>query len=152
MWVATVGDYQDYTTNWFMTCHRNGTPLQLKDSLYYYLLYFQIVLMYGCVLQATIPGILCGPLTAELVVASHGRWFPVFFLAGTINFTGAMIYYTQSSARPILWHEHRSNVFVCMYVCVFVSLIIEIFTFRCKTVHGFKQDRLRQPSLLSVFC
>ncbi|MPC08571.1 Sodium-dependent phosphate transport protein 1, chloroplastic [Portunus trituberculatus] len=51
---------------------------------------------------ATIPGILCGPLTAELVVASHGRWFPVFFLAGTINFTAAMIYHTQSSARPIL--------------------------------------------------
>ncbi|KAK4315096.1 hypothetical protein Pmani_013658 [Petrolisthes manimaculis] len=51
---------------------------------------------------ATIPGILCGPLTAELVVASHGRWFPVFFLAGTINFTAAMIYYTQSSANPVL--------------------------------------------------
>lgn len=53
-------------------------------------------------LQATIPGILCGPVTAELVVASHGRWFPVFFLAGTINFTAAMIYHTQSSARPVL--------------------------------------------------
>ena len=26
---------------------------------------------------ATIPGILCGPLTAELVTASHGRWLPV---------------------------------------------------------------------------
>lgn len=51
---------------------------------------------------ATIPGILCGPLTAELVVASHGRWFPVFLLAGTINFTAAMIYQTQSSAKPVL--------------------------------------------------
>lgn len=51
---------------------------------------------------ATIPGILCGPLTAGLVVASHGRWFPVFFLAGTINFTAAMIYQTQSSAKPVL--------------------------------------------------
>ncbi|XP_045624954.1 uncharacterized protein [Procambarus clarkii] len=51
---------------------------------------------------ATIPGILCGPLTAELVVASHGRWFPVFFLAGTINFTASMIYHTQSSAKPVL--------------------------------------------------
>ncbi|KAH8034640.1 hypothetical protein HPB51_000101 [Rhipicephalus microplus] len=30
---------------------------------------------------ATIPGILCGPLTAELVTQSHGRWFPVFVLA-----------------------------------------------------------------------
>ncbi|MCL4123336.1 UNVERIFIED_CONTAM: hypothetical protein GTU68_016456 [Idotea baltica] len=51
---------------------------------------------------ATIPGILCGPLTAELVTASHGRWFPVFLLAGTINFTASIIYYTQSSSKPIL--------------------------------------------------
>lgn len=51
---------------------------------------------------ATIPGILCGPLTAELVTASHGRWFPVFFLAGTINATAAIIYYTQSHAKPVL--------------------------------------------------
>ncbi|KAB7503536.1 Ascorbate transporter, chloroplastic [Armadillidium nasatum] len=51
---------------------------------------------------ATIPGILCGPLTAELVTASGGRWFPVFLLAGTINFTASIIYYTQSSTKPIL--------------------------------------------------
>ncbi|CAL4060140.1 unnamed protein product, partial [Meganyctiphanes norvegica] len=51
---------------------------------------------------ATIPGILCGPVTAELVTASHGRWFPVFFLAGTINATAAIIYYTQSYAKPVL--------------------------------------------------
>lgn len=51
---------------------------------------------------ATIPGILCGPFNAELVTASHGRWFPVFVLAATINFTGAMIYYSQSSASQIL--------------------------------------------------
>ncbi|CAF4126568.1 unnamed protein product [Rotaria socialis] len=35
---------------------------------------------------ATIPGILAGPVTAELVVASHGRWFPVFILASGVNF------------------------------------------------------------------
>lgn len=51
---------------------------------------------------ATIPGILCGPVTAELVTASHGRWFPVFVLAAAINFTGAVIYYSQSSASQVL--------------------------------------------------
>ncbi|KAL2716593.1 hypothetical protein V1478_014269 [Vespula squamosa] len=51
---------------------------------------------------ATIPGILCGPLTAELVTASHGRWMPVFVLAAAINFTGAIIYQTHSSALPVL--------------------------------------------------
>ena len=52
--------------------------------------------------QATIPGILCGPLTAELVTTSHGRWFPVFVLAAGVNFTGAVIYYSQSSAAQVL--------------------------------------------------
>jgi sugar phosphate permease len=51
---------------------------------------------------ATIPGILCGPLTAELVTQSHGRWFPVFVLAATINFVGAIIYTSQSSASQAL--------------------------------------------------
>lgn len=51
---------------------------------------------------ATIPGILCGPLTAELVTQSHGRWFPVFILAGGINFVGAIIYASQSSASQAL--------------------------------------------------
>ncbi|XP_012249006.1 sodium-dependent phosphate transport protein 1, chloroplastic isoform X1 [Bombus impatiens] len=51
---------------------------------------------------ATIPGILCGPLTAELVTASHGRWLPVFMLAAAINFTGAIIYQSHSSALPVL--------------------------------------------------
>lgn len=51
---------------------------------------------------ATIPGILCGPLTAELVTASSGRWMPVFALAAAINFTGAIIYQGHSSALPIV--------------------------------------------------
>ncbi|XP_073976040.1 sialin-like [Rhodnius prolixus] len=51
---------------------------------------------------ATIPGILCGPLTAELVTASHGRWFPVFVIAASINFTSAIIYCSQSSASQVL--------------------------------------------------
>lgn len=53
-------------------------------------------------LQATIPGILCGPLTAELVTQSHGRWFPVFVLAAAVNFVGAVIYGSQSSVSPVL--------------------------------------------------
>ncbi|KAF2353715.1 Ribosomal protein L40e [Trinorchestia longiramus] len=53
-------------------------------------------------LIATIPGMLCGPLTAELVTASHGRWFPVFLLAATINCTAAIIYHSQSSATAVV--------------------------------------------------
>ena len=52
---------------------------------------------------ATIPGILAGPVTAELVVASHGRWFPVFILASSVNFVGAIIYQSQSASTQILW-------------------------------------------------
>ncbi|XP_063994096.1 uncharacterized protein LOC135171470 [Diachasmimorpha longicaudata] len=51
---------------------------------------------------ATIPGILCGPLTAELVTASSGRWMPVFVLAAAINFTGAIIYQGHSAALPVV--------------------------------------------------
>lgn len=51
---------------------------------------------------ATIPGILCGPLTAELVVQSHGRWFPVFVLAALMNFAGAVVYASQSSASQAI--------------------------------------------------
>jgi hypothetical protein len=51
---------------------------------------------------ATIPGILAGPVTAELVVASHGRWFPVFILASGVNFVGAVIYQSQSASTQIL--------------------------------------------------
>ena len=52
--------------------------------------------------QATIPGITCGPLTAELVTQSHGRWFPVFVLAAAVNFVGAIIYLSQSAASQLL--------------------------------------------------
>lgn len=51
---------------------------------------------------ATIPGITCGPLTAELVTQSHGRWFPVFFIAAGVNFVGAIIYLSQSAASQVL--------------------------------------------------
>lgn len=66
--------------------------------LYYFILLFLCI----CMVQATIPGILCGPLTAELVTTSHGRWFPVFVLAGGVNFTAAVIYISQSSAAQVL--------------------------------------------------
>ncbi|ESO09538.1 hypothetical protein HELRODRAFT_97629 [Helobdella robusta] len=51
---------------------------------------------------ATIPGIMCGPLTAHLVVQSHGRWFPVFTIAAAMNFVGAVIYQSQSAASQVL--------------------------------------------------
>ncbi|XP_060560483.1 uncharacterized protein LOC132720372 [Ruditapes philippinarum] len=51
---------------------------------------------------ATIPGILCGPLTAELVTQSHGRWFPVFVIAAGVNFVGGMVYLSQSAASQLL--------------------------------------------------
>uniref|UniRef100_A0A0X3PF60 Sodium-dependent phosphate transport protein 1 n=2 Tax=Schistocephalus solidus TaxID=70667 RepID=A0A0X3PF60_SCHSO len=51
---------------------------------------------------ATIPGILCGPLTAHIVVHSNGRWFPVFILAGFINIVGAVVYASHSSATPVI--------------------------------------------------
>lgn len=51
---------------------------------------------------ATIPGITCGPLTAELVTQSHGRWFPVFVIASGVNFVGAIIYLSQSAASQVL--------------------------------------------------
>lgn len=51
---------------------------------------------------ATIPGIMCGPLTAELVTQSSGRWFPVFVLAAGVNFVGSVIYLSQSAASQVL--------------------------------------------------
>ena len=51
---------------------------------------------------ATIPGILAGPLTAELVTTSHGRWFPVFVLAAAVNFVGSVIYVSQSSGSSLI--------------------------------------------------
>ncbi|CAD5122774.1 DgyrCDS11181 [Dimorphilus gyrociliatus] len=51
---------------------------------------------------ATIPGITCGPLTAELVVKSNKRWFPVFVLAAVVNITGSIIYISQSAASQII--------------------------------------------------
>ncbi|PAA58323.1 hypothetical protein BOX15_Mlig007974g1, partial [Macrostomum lignano] len=51
---------------------------------------------------ATIPGVLCGPLTAELVTKSGGRWFPVYILAGLMNLVGAVVYVSQSSATQLL--------------------------------------------------
>lgn len=51
---------------------------------------------------ATIPAIIGGPLTAELVVKSGGRWSPVFLIAAMMNCVGAIIYYSHSSANQIL--------------------------------------------------
>ncbi len=53
-------------------------------------------------IKATIPAIICGPLTAELVVESGGRWSPVFMIAAAVNSVGAIIYYSHSSANQII--------------------------------------------------
>ena len=55
-----------------------------------------------CTLQATSPGITCGPLPADLVTQSHGRWMPVFVIAAGVNFVGAIIYLSQSAASQVL--------------------------------------------------
>jgi len=46
---------------------------------------------------------MCGPLTAELVTQSHGRWFPVFIIAAAVNFVGAVIYQSHSASSQVLW-------------------------------------------------
>lgn len=51
---------------------------------------------------ATIPGILCGPITAELVTAGGGKWFPVFLVAALVNFFGALVYFSHSIATQVL--------------------------------------------------
>ncbi|CAG9861485.1 unnamed protein product [Phyllotreta striolata] len=51
---------------------------------------------------ATVPGILCGPVTASLVTYSDGKWMSVFLSATFINLTGAFIYFTNSVATQVL--------------------------------------------------
>lgn len=51
---------------------------------------------------ATIPAIIGGPLTAELVMSSGGRWSPVFLIAAAVNSVGAIIYYSHSASNQIL--------------------------------------------------
>lgn len=51
---------------------------------------------------ATTSAIICGPLTAELVVNSGGRWSPVFLIAAAVNSVGAIIYISHSKSNQIL--------------------------------------------------
>lgn len=51
---------------------------------------------------ATVPGILCGPVTASLVTTSNGKWFRVFLGATFVNLTGAFAYFTHSVATQVL--------------------------------------------------
>ncbi|KAK4878451.1 hypothetical protein RN001_010957 [Aquatica leii] len=51
---------------------------------------------------ATIPGILCGPITAALVMASDGKWIGVFLGATFVNLIGALVYFTNSVATQVL--------------------------------------------------
>lgn len=54
------------------------------------------------ILQATLPGLTVGPLTARLVVDSNGRWWPTFVLAGALNFCGAVIYANFASTNQVI--------------------------------------------------
>ncbi|KAH9281175.1 Sodium-dependent phosphate transport protein 1, chloroplastic [Echinococcus granulosus] len=51
---------------------------------------------------ATIPGILCGPLTAYLVTEYSGHWLSVFIIAGFVNIFGAAVYLCYSTASPVM--------------------------------------------------
>jgi len=51
---------------------------------------------------ATIPGILCGPVTAHLVTFSTSGWAKVFFLSTGINLFGALFYFKYSTANQII--------------------------------------------------
>jgi hypothetical protein len=53
-------------------------------------------------LQATMPGLMVGPLTAHLVVDSNGRWWPTFVLAGALNACGAVIYANFATTMQII--------------------------------------------------
>ena len=52
--------------------------------------------------QDTIRAIICGPLTAELVFKSDGRWIPVFLIAAAVDSVGAVIYYSHSGSNQII--------------------------------------------------
>ncbi|XP_018334294.1 sodium-dependent phosphate transport protein 1, chloroplastic isoform X2 [Agrilus planipennis] len=51
---------------------------------------------------ATIPGILCGPVTAALVVAHDGKWLAVFLSATFVNLFGAFVYFKNSLATQVI--------------------------------------------------
>ncbi|XP_003371573.1 transporter, major facilitator family [Trichinella spiralis] len=48
---------------------------------------------------ATLPGLVVGPLTADFVMQSSGRWGPVFILAAMLNLVGSVIYLNYSSTK-----------------------------------------------------
>jgi hypothetical protein len=51
---------------------------------------------------ATIPGILLGPLTAEIVTNSDGRWFPIFLITIAMNLLASVYYQLYSTSNQIL--------------------------------------------------
>ncbi|XP_022902815.1 uncharacterized protein [Onthophagus taurus] len=51
---------------------------------------------------ATVPGVLCGPVTAHLVVRYGMRWAPVFLLAMAINLSGAGVYFRYGKATQVI--------------------------------------------------
>ncbi|KRZ27599.1 putative anion transporter 4, chloroplastic [Trichinella pseudospiralis] len=53
---------------------------------------------------ATLPGLVVGPLTADFVMQSSGRWGPVFILAAMLNLVGSVIYLNYSSTKHFCAH------------------------------------------------
>uniref|UniRef100_A0A5S6Q6Q0 MFS domain-containing protein n=1 Tax=Trichuris muris TaxID=70415 RepID=A0A5S6Q6Q0_TRIMR len=51
---------------------------------------------------ATLPGLVVGPLTADFVAQSSGRWGPVFVLAAAVNLVGAVVYFSHASTKPVI--------------------------------------------------
>ncbi|XP_017785194.1 PREDICTED: sodium-dependent phosphate transport protein 1, chloroplastic-like [Nicrophorus vespilloides] len=49
---------------------------------------------------ATIPGVICGPLTAHLVTSSS--WVMVYLISTAINLLGALFYFTNCAANQVI--------------------------------------------------
>ncbi|KRX55448.1 Exosome component 10, partial [Trichinella sp. T9] len=66
---------------------------------------------------ATLPGLVVGPLTADFVMQSSGRWGPVFILAAMLNLVGSVIYLNYSSTkRNEYFLKVISNLFDIFYL------------------------------------
>ncbi|KRZ21640.1 Exosome component 10 [Trichinella pseudospiralis] len=66
--------------------------------------------------QATLPGLVVGPLTADFVMQSSGRWGPVFILAAMLNLVGSVIYLNYSSTKHFCAHVVGFCITICSTV------------------------------------
>ncbi|KRZ21642.1 Exosome component 10 [Trichinella pseudospiralis] len=65
---------------------------------------------------ATLPGLVVGPLTADFVMQSSGRWGPVFILAAMLNLVGSVIYLNYSSTKHFCAHVVGFCITICSTV------------------------------------